>query len=209
MRAWCVSRRWPLLVWGAILAWSLSLFATARTAYASFQLSRYDLGTMVQAVWSTAHGRPLEVTDATGEQMIRLGSHVDPILALFAPLWMLAPGAAGARPIGFHATLPPTRVDAPRAAVSLVPEGAPVTATNGAGSQLSARRYFYSVPTIRRAEWILLDTWSTWMPPSKVRAEGLHPELLRAFLNRIQARLIWRQIFERDGVVVFQRVPSG
>jgi hypothetical protein len=47
---------------------------------------------MVQAVWSTAHGQPLEVTNGTtGEQMIRLGSHVDPILALLAPLWIVAP----------------------------------------------------------------------------------------------------------------------
>ena len=47
---------------------------------------------MVQAVWSTAHGRPLEVTNgATGEQMVRLGSHVDPILAALAPLWIVSP----------------------------------------------------------------------------------------------------------------------
>ena len=47
---------------------------------------------MVQPVWSTAHGRPLEVTNgATGEQMTRLGQHVDPILALLTPLWVVAP----------------------------------------------------------------------------------------------------------------------
>ena len=41
---------------------------------------------MVQAVWSTAHGRPLETTDVTGIQFSRLGAHVDPILAVFTPL---------------------------------------------------------------------------------------------------------------------------
>jgi uncharacterized membrane protein len=46
---------------------------------------------MVQAVSSTAHGRPLEVTHATGEQASRLASHVDPILALMSPLWIVAP----------------------------------------------------------------------------------------------------------------------
>ena len=47
---------------------------------------------MVQAVWSTAHGRPLEFTEgSTGEQMVRLGRHVDPILAALAPLWIAVP----------------------------------------------------------------------------------------------------------------------
>ncbi|MBA2643204.1 MAG: DUF2079 domain-containing protein [Actinobacteria bacterium] len=89
--AWCLARRWPLLVWGAMLGWSVALFTTVRTAYDTFQLPRFDLGNMAQAVASTAHGRPLEVTLATGEQSLRLASHIDPILALLAPFWILAP----------------------------------------------------------------------------------------------------------------------
>jgi uncharacterized membrane protein len=46
---------------------------------------------MVQAVWSTAHGDPLEVTNLQGEQVSRLASHVDPLIAVFAPLWLLWP----------------------------------------------------------------------------------------------------------------------
>jgi uncharacterized membrane protein len=46
---------------------------------------------MVQAVWSTAHGRPLDVTELGGDQISRLGAHVDPVLALFAPLWWIWP----------------------------------------------------------------------------------------------------------------------
>jgi uncharacterized membrane protein len=46
---------------------------------------------MVQAVWATAHGHPLEVTSGGGEQFTRLGSHFDPILVAFAPLWWLWP----------------------------------------------------------------------------------------------------------------------
>jgi uncharacterized membrane protein len=47
---------------------------------------------MVQAVWSTTQGRLLENSHgATGEQMSRLGGHVDPFLALLAPLWMVWP----------------------------------------------------------------------------------------------------------------------
>ena len=46
---------------------------------------------MVQAVWSTAHGHPLQVTNLRGDQVSRLGAHVDPILVVFAPLWWLWP----------------------------------------------------------------------------------------------------------------------
>ena len=46
---------------------------------------------MVQAVWSTAHGHPLEMTDLHGDQISRLAAHVDPILVVFAPLWWIWP----------------------------------------------------------------------------------------------------------------------
>jgi uncharacterized membrane protein len=57
----------------------------------SFETGRFDLGNMVQAVWSTAHGHPLRVTTLTGAQAFRLGAHIDPVLMLFAPLWWLWP----------------------------------------------------------------------------------------------------------------------
>lgn len=49
---------------------------------------------MTQAVWSTAHGRPLDVTELGGDQISRLGAHVDPILVLFTPLWWVWPSPA-------------------------------------------------------------------------------------------------------------------
>ena len=52
---------------------------------------RFDLGNMVQAVWNTAHGRPLEVTLASGEQTTRLAAHADIFLAGLAPLWVVFP----------------------------------------------------------------------------------------------------------------------
>jgi uncharacterized membrane protein len=57
----------------------------------AFATGRFDLGNMVQAVWSTAHGHLLRVTDLHGDQISRLGAHVDPILVAFAPLWWLWP----------------------------------------------------------------------------------------------------------------------
>jgi uncharacterized membrane protein len=68
------------------------LFAVAAAVvYLSFQEQRLDLGDMVQAVWSTAHGHFLQVTTPQGHEIVRLGIHADPILALFAPLWWLWP----------------------------------------------------------------------------------------------------------------------
>ena len=57
----------------------------------TFGSGRFDLGNMTQAVWSTAHGDFLSVTDVHGEQISRLGSHFDPILAALAPLWWVWP----------------------------------------------------------------------------------------------------------------------
>src|SRR5207248_11338874 len=66
-----------------------ALFAVAR--HLAFQTQRFDLGIMSQAVWSTLHGHFLEVTTQRGEQVTRLAVHVDPFLALLAPLWAIWP----------------------------------------------------------------------------------------------------------------------
>lgn len=89
--AWAAEHLWMLVVSGATLGWAGALFAFVRSEYLDFQLARFDLGNMVQAVWNTSEGRFLESTTAPGEQMVRLGAHVDPILALLTPLWVLVP----------------------------------------------------------------------------------------------------------------------
>jgi uncharacterized membrane protein len=68
--------------------------ALAVQEYRAFETGRFDLGNMVQAVWSTAHGRPLEITELGGDQISRLGAHVDPLLVVFAPLWLVWPSPA-------------------------------------------------------------------------------------------------------------------
>ena len=85
-------RAWALAVWGTMVAWSGVLFVVVHGSYTNFREGRFDLGNMVQAVWSTVHGHPLEMTDgSTGEQIVRLGTHVDPFLALLTPLWLAWP----------------------------------------------------------------------------------------------------------------------
>jgi len=84
-------RRAPLAVWAAAGAFAAGFGALSVLRHRSFETGRFDLGNMVQAVWSTAHGHPLRVTTLTGEQAFRLGAHVDPVLMLFAPLWWVWP----------------------------------------------------------------------------------------------------------------------
>jgi uncharacterized membrane protein len=86
-----IARPWPLVVWLAVVSWSAVLLVEVRSDYLGFRLARFDLGNMVQAVWSTGHGRPLETTHLSGEQAARLASHVDPILAFMAPLFAVWP----------------------------------------------------------------------------------------------------------------------
>src|SRR5207244_3306445 len=74
----------------------MAAYATAFAALSvlrhdAFVTGRFDLGNMVQAVWSTAHGQLLRMTDLHGEQISRLAAHVDPILVLFTPLWWIWP----------------------------------------------------------------------------------------------------------------------
>ena len=79
------------VVWLAAAAFA-TVFGTASILrHRAFGTGRFDLGNMTQAVWSTANGDFLSVTDVHGEQISRLGSHFDPILAAFAPLWWVWP----------------------------------------------------------------------------------------------------------------------
>jgi len=83
---------WALTVWVAMVCWTGVLYLIVRDAYLDFRLGRFDLGNMAQSVWSTTEGRPLEITHAaTGEQVLRLGAHVDPFLVLLSPVWMAWP----------------------------------------------------------------------------------------------------------------------
>jgi uncharacterized membrane protein len=80
-----------VLLAAAIAAYASGFAALSALRHEAYFTGRFDLGNMVQAVWSTAHGHPLRMTDLHGEQISRLAAHVDPILVLFAPLWWLWP----------------------------------------------------------------------------------------------------------------------
>lgn len=85
-RDWRLVRDLPLtlvLLLAAIWAAVFSYLSVAR--HDAWWTGRFDLGNMVQAVWSTAHGDLLMATNAAGDQVSRLGSHVDPLLLVLVP----------------------------------------------------------------------------------------------------------------------------
>jgi uncharacterized membrane protein len=59
--------------------------------HASFNSSGFDLGIYDQVVWNTLHGRPFFYT-STGQPLLHLSNHADPILALVAPLYLIHSG---------------------------------------------------------------------------------------------------------------------
>ncbi len=79
------------LLGSAIVAFAAGFSALSVLRHRAFQTGRFDLGNMVQAVWSTAHGHPLQVTGLRGDEISRLAAHFDPALVVFAPLWLVWP----------------------------------------------------------------------------------------------------------------------
>ena len=62
--------------------------------YNNFDYGKFDLGNMTQMVWNVTQGNGLMLTDYFGTNLPRWSmSHVDPILYLFAPLFMVFPHA--------------------------------------------------------------------------------------------------------------------
>jgi uncharacterized membrane protein len=79
------------LLTAAIAAFAAGFGSLAVLQQRAFETGRFDVGNLTQAVWSTAHGDFLEVTNLTGRQISRLGAHFDPLIAAFAPFWLLWP----------------------------------------------------------------------------------------------------------------------
>lgn len=77
------------VVYAGMAAYAVLFVFAAVVHYAIFKEARFDLGDMVQSIWSTLHGRFLEATTANGRQSDRLGAHVDPLLLLFVPLFWI------------------------------------------------------------------------------------------------------------------------
>ena len=119
------------------------------------------------------------------------------------------PGVPGKVPAWDAVDFSPAHVDALRAAVGLVPDNAAVSSTNKAGSHLSARRYYYSVPVLGRADWIVLDTQDPFVETPVFPVLAKSPLTLGRFTRRIERDPRWRRVYDEEGVLVFRRVRSS
>ena len=60
--------------------------------YNNFDFGKFDLGNMTQMAWYTLHGKFMYLTDYFGSNVPRWSmSHVDPLLALFVPIFAIIP----------------------------------------------------------------------------------------------------------------------
>ena len=84
--------RHPRALLGVLLgAFAAGMSTIAVLQQRAYETGRFDVGNLTQVVWSTAHGRFLEMTDVHGDQISRLGAHFDPIVVLLVPLWWIWP----------------------------------------------------------------------------------------------------------------------
>ena len=118
------------------------------------------------------------------------------------------PRAVGAVPLGGSEIVDPLKITAIRSAAALVPDGAPVSTSNGAGAHLSARRYVYSIPVLGRAEWVVLDLDDPWVvrADSPILTRG--PKAVTSLARRLERDAGWRKVFDEDGVLVFRRTTT-
>jgi len=77
-----------VLVWVVILLYIAFFSYVTVLKHEAFETTAFDLGNMDQAVWNSLRGRFLPFTN-WGEEGTRLAYHVDPILVLISPLYLV------------------------------------------------------------------------------------------------------------------------
>jgi uncharacterized membrane protein len=80
-----------VLAWGLVLLYIVTFTWLAIQRHASFNSSAFDLGIYDQVVWNTLHGRLFFYT-TTGQPLLHLSNHADPILLLLAPFYLIYSG---------------------------------------------------------------------------------------------------------------------
>jgi uncharacterized membrane protein len=85
-------------------------------------------------------------------------------------------------------------------ALSLVPAGVPVSATNKLAGYLSERRLVYVFPHIGSARWLVLENDDQTYGPREADL---------AALAKVEASPLWRTVYSAQGVVVLRKRPPG
>jgi uncharacterized membrane protein len=91
-------------------------------------------------------------------------------------------------------------------AVALVPAYDAVSATNGLGSHLSARRQISLFPFVKDARWVLVDQADPFHTARDDRAQSLR---FARQLRRLDHDSRFERVFDREGISVYERVRPG
>ena len=104
---------------------------------------------------------------------------------------------------------------AERRAVSLVPAGAPVSATNHLGAHLADRSYLGIFPVVGKATWLMVDMTDAYLPDRRwLRRRGTavgvtdlvwRPKQMKSELWQLEESPRWKRVYSSDGVMVFTR----
>jgi len=62
---------------------------------------------------------------------------------------------------------------------------------------------------LRRANWVVVDRVDPWIvtPDSPILTN--HPEVVEAFLRRLERDAAWQKVFDEAGVLVLRRRAAG
>jgi uncharacterized membrane protein len=124
------------------------------------------------------------------------------VLSLAVGPWVRV---VGATPLGGRAPVAEARAEALADAVALVPNGVAVSASNPAGAHLSDRQYIYSIPHLGRATWVVVDLADPWVVTRDSPLLNNDPEVVRAFVRRLDRDASWHKVFERERVLVYRK----
>ncbi len=112
------------------------------------------------------------------------------------PLWHSVPGGEDFQAHAWHVSEHDRIAER---AVSLVPPGAVVSASNVLGAHLSGRRRVLSLPKLGDATWVVADeTRSSY-------ADRVAPLPSAVDLVRLRSSPDWKLVFSDDGVIVFRK----
>jgi uncharacterized membrane protein len=189
--------------------WAITFSSAAAFGQSRFLERRYDLGNFVQAVWATAHGRFLQVTEVGGEQVSRLGIHVDPIVVLLVPLWWLwgSPTlllvvqalalAAGALPLYWFAR---KRLGSDRQG-ALVAAAYLLSPAVGWNAFHEFHAIALAVPLLMLSIWFL-DEDRLWAFGAAAGAAILCQEQIGALVGCLGLWYAWRRRYAASGLVI-------
>jgi hypothetical protein len=116
------------------------------------------------------------------------------------PLWRYFPGGQQTQA---HAAEVSEHDRIASRALRLIPPNAVVSATNSLGAHLSARRRVLSFPYLQDAQWVAADETAPGY------ADRLAPLPTAAQLSWLRGNPEWRLVFERDGILIFQRASPA